>query len=66
MGRIKTMFIKRQTKELLKQHGVHFTTNFDDNKKMVDKYTITQCKKLRNVIAGYMTRLKQVEEKQAV
>lgn len=66
MGRIKTMFIKRQTKELLKKHGKHFTTNFEDNKKMVNKYAVTQCKKLRNVIAGYMTRLKKVEEKQAV
>ena len=66
MGRIKTMFIKRQTKELLKKHGEHFTTTFDENKKMVDKYATTQCKKLRNVIAGYMTRLKKAEAKNAV
>lgn len=66
MGRIKTMFIKRQTKELLKKHGANFTTNFEDNKKAVNKYAVTQCKKLRNVIAGYMTRLKKMEEKQAV
>ncbi|PIN87753.1 30S ribosomal protein S17e [Candidatus Woesearchaeota archaeon CG10_big_fil_rev_8_21_14_0_10_32_24] len=62
MGRIKTTFAKRKTKELFKKHGSHFSTEYDGNKKTVDMYTIIKCKKIRNIIAGYMTRLKKVED----
>ncbi len=62
MGRIKTTFIKRKTKELLKMHGDKFMTDFDQNKAITDRYTEVRSKKLRNVIAGYMTRLKKREE----
>ncbi|MBU0460593.1 MAG: 30S ribosomal protein S17e [Nanoarchaeota archaeon] len=61
MGRIKTTFIKRKTKELLKMHGEHFTTEFSKNKEITNKYTEIQSKKLRNIVAGYMTRLKRQE-----
>lgn len=61
MGRIKTTFIKRKTKELLKMHGSKFTADFDQNKKLTDSYAVLTSKKLRNVIAGYMTRLKRKE-----
>lgn len=59
MGRIKTKFIKRKTKELLKVHGDKFTDDFTQNKQLTNRYTRTQSKKLRNIIAGYMTRLKK-------
>lgn len=62
MGRIKTTFIKRKTKELLKLHGDKFSKDFEKNKETVPKYSKVQCKKLRNIIAGYMTRLKKMEE----
>jgi small subunit ribosomal protein S17e len=61
MGRIKTTFVKRRTKELLKMHGDKFTTTFDENKTLVDKYVKVESKKLRNIVAGYMTRLKRQE-----
>jgi small subunit ribosomal protein S17e len=59
MGRIKTKFIKRKTKELLEMHGDHFTDDFKQNKEITNRYTVVQSKKLRNIIAGYMTRLKK-------
>lgn len=59
MGRIKTTFIKRKTKELIKMHGDKFTTDFEQNKKLTDSYANIFSKKLRNVIAGYATRLKK-------
>ncbi|MEK6845618.1 MAG: 30S ribosomal protein S17e [Nanoarchaeota archaeon] len=62
MGRIKTTFIKRKTKSLLKAQGQHFGTEFLQNKLATNKYTRLYSKKLRNVVAGYMTRLKQKEE----
>lgn len=62
MGRIKTTFIKRKTKELHKMHGDKFTADFEENKKVTGKYANVASKKLRNVVAGYMTRLKRKEQ----
>ena len=62
MGRIKTTFIKRRTKELLKLHGEKFTADFTENKKQTSMYTKVYSKKLRNILAGYMTRLKKKGE----
>ncbi len=62
MGRIKTTFIKRKTKELLATHGDKFSTDFSKNKELTNKYTTVIGKKMRNVIAGYMTRLKRQEQ----
>ncbi len=61
MGRIKTTLLKRKTKELFKLHGEQFTTDFVQNKTVTDKYTKVYSPKLRNIIAGYMTRLKRKE-----
>ncbi|MBR9677353.1 30S ribosomal protein S17e [Candidatus Woesearchaeota archaeon] len=57
MGRIKTAKIKSVTKELFKEYGEKFTKNFDDNKALVSEYASGASKKLRNIIAGYITRL---------
>ncbi|MBI2102466.1 30S ribosomal protein S17e [Candidatus Woesearchaeota archaeon] len=62
MGRIKTTFIKRKTKELFKTYGDQFTTDFASNKGMANKTVKVESKKLRNIIAGYMTRLKRKEQ----
>jgi len=43
-------------------HGDKFCKDFDKNKGIVDKYTEIPCKKLRNIVAGYMTRLKRQED----
>ena len=59
MGRIKTVLIKRQTKELLKQYGDKFTSDFGQNKVLVTQYMTIPSKKLRNIVAGYVTRLKK-------
>jgi len=62
MGRIKTKLIKRKTHELAKKHGDKFNADFSHNKEQTGKYVIVSSKKLRNVIAGYMTRLKRKEQ----
>ena len=59
MGRIKTTLIKRKTKELLKKHGDKFTSDFSQNKQLTNSYASISSKKLRNIVAGYMTRLKR-------
>ncbi len=58
MGRIKTTPVKRATIALFKEHGDIFTSDFKENKAKVSEHLQIRSKKIRNVIAGYVTRLK--------
>ena len=62
MGRIKTTLVKRVSHDLVKEHRKELKKNFDDNKKAVDEIADIPSKKLRNVIAGYVTRLMKRSE----
>ena len=57
MGRIKTTPIKRVTHQLMKLHANEFSEDFDKNKEVVNKLILTPSRKLRNNVAGYVTRL---------
>ena len=57
MGRIKTQFVKRITQEVVEQYKADFKDNFEENKKIVSARVDVSSKKLRNTIAGYVTRL---------
>ena len=57
MGRVKTAKIKRHTKELISEHVGMFTKSFSDNKRKVQEVAEIRSKKIRNIIAGYVTRL---------
>jgi small subunit ribosomal protein S17e len=57
MGNIRTSFVKRTSKELIETYEGTFTTDFDENKILVEKFTTVSTKHLRNKIAGYVTRL---------
>lgn len=57
MGRIKTQQIKRVSFELMRRHGESFKKDFDENKKLLAEFAEIRSKKLRNMIAGYVTRL---------
>ena len=57
MGNIRTSFVKRTSKELIENYEGQFTTDFDENKKLVEEFTTVSTKHLRNKIAGYVTRL---------
>lgn len=64
MGRIKTLLAKRITRKLINEYGDKFTDDFNKNKLLVSEFTKGTSRKLRNVIAGYATRLvKQRAEK---
>jgi len=62
MGRIKLQLIKRTTRHLMKERKEDFKENFDENKKIVSKHTNVSNKKLRNTIAGYVTKLMKKKE----
>ena len=59
MGNIRPSFIKIRAILLVEQHGDKFTDDFDHNKAMVSQLTDVTSKKLRNWIAGYVTRYRQ-------
>ena len=59
MGRIKSKLIKRTGHALLKEEN-KFSDNFEENKELL-KGTMP-FKKVRNQIAGYITRLKKSEK----
>lgn len=64
MGRIKSTLIKRTALALLKEEN-KFSEEFEKNKKLLGK--TMPSKRLRNRIAGYITRVKKnLKKKQAL
>jgi len=53
MGRIKSTLIKRTAEKLIVEE--EFAGNFDENKKILGE--TMPSKRMRNMIAGYITRL---------
>ena len=63
MGRIKTKLIKRLTFQLLAQDKDRLKTTFTDNKPVVGADLAGATKKMRNLVAGYVTRQMRRGEK---
>ncbi|HLC85911.1 MAG TPA: 30S ribosomal protein S17e [Candidatus Nanoarchaeia archaeon] len=63
MGRIRTTLVKRTGQKLLKINPERFTKDFEANKKAIIEAAEIPSKKLRNVIAGYITKLVKSNEK---
>ena len=61
MGRIKTQLIKRLTFEIMKQRE-RLSPEFEGNKKVVAGLLGGASKKIRNSVAGYVTRLMKIKE----
>lgn len=60
MGRIKSKLIKRTGKSLLSEENI-FTEDFDSNKNILKG--LMPSKKIRNQVAGYITRKKRTKSK---
>jgi len=57
MGKVRPSHIKNLARELLEHFPKRFNSNFENNKKMVDVLTDVTSTKIRNRVAGYITRL---------
>lgn len=66
MGRIKTKLIKALTNEVYDKYKEEFTTDFEENKQVLNSVQDDASKKLRNTIAGYATRMKKRDIKNAL
>ena len=65
MGKVRTDTVKRTSREVLRRFPERFTGDFESDKQAVNDLVSTQSKRLRNRIAGYVTRLKVVEAERA-
>ena len=57
MGKVRTQRVKKISRELINRFPDRFNADFELNKKLVDTLTEVSSKRLRNRIAGYVTRL---------
>jgi ribosomal protein S17E len=61
MGKIKSKMMRRTSEALLKEEEIEFSEDFDKNKKILGD--TMPSKKLRNKIAGLISRMKRQEAK---
>ncbi|MCJ7650184.1 MAG: 30S ribosomal protein S17e [Candidatus Lokiarchaeota archaeon] len=64
MGKVRTILIKNVSKELINKYPDVFTTDFENNKRLLDKYIEADSKHLRNRISGYIVTLLKIREKE--
>jgi small subunit ribosomal protein S17e len=65
LGKVRTETVKRVSRELLRRFPDRFSGDFESDKQVVNDLVLTSSKRLRNRIAGYVTRLKVVEAERA-
>ena len=64
MGKVRSILIKNVSKELINKYPDIFITDFEQNKRLLDKYLEIDSKHLRNRISGYMVKLLKSKNKQ--
>jgi len=57
LGKVRSERVKRISRELVNRFPDKFTTDFQSNKEVLESVADIRSKKLRNRIAGYVTRL---------
>jgi len=57
LGNVRTEKVKRIARELFRRYPDRFTADYEHNKKMLMSLVNLPSKKLRNMIAGYVTGL---------
>jgi small subunit ribosomal protein S17e len=57
MGKVRPEHVKRLARKLVERFPDRFTTDFENNKKLVDTFTTISSTKFRNRVAGYAIRL---------
>jgi small subunit ribosomal protein S17e len=54
--------VKKIAREIVKRYPDKFTTSFEDNKKLIGTVSNISSARLRNRIAGYVTRLMAIKK----
>jgi len=66
MGRVKSVAIKALGDDLIKAHGPKFTTDFDNNKKALGEVKKIESTRVRNILAGYISKKVQKIQKSGI
>lgn len=64
MGKVRIELVKRASKELIEKYPDRFTANFEENKQFLKEIGFTLSKRLRNRVAGYITRMMKAKTAQ--
>ncbi len=62
MGKVRPEYVKKTARELVESYPDKFSTDFQSNKQIVESLAKIPSAKLRNRIAGYITRLLSIEQ----
>ncbi|KON29625.1 30S ribosomal protein S17e [miscellaneous Crenarchaeota group archaeon SMTZ1-55] len=63
MGKSRRIKTKRLAHEVLEKHPDRFTTDFEENKTLLEEILLNSTKRLRNKIAGYITSFMNTRER---
>jgi small subunit ribosomal protein S17e len=61
LGKVRIELVKRASKELIDRYPDRFTANFEENKQFLREIEFTVSKRLRNRVAGYITRIMKLK-----
>ena len=63
MGKVRPENVKKVSRELVERYPKKFSTDFQANKKALDSLIQVYSPKLKNRIAGYITRLSAIAQR---
>jgi small subunit ribosomal protein S17e len=61
VGKVRTELVKSVSTELVKRYPRSFTIEFEENKRFLHEIGLDTTKRLRNKVAGYITRIMRIE-----
>ena len=65
MGKVRPENVKKVSRELVERYPDKFSTDFQANKRAIDTLVQVYSPKLKNRIAGYVTRLQAIAQHRA-
>jgi len=57
LGKVRPDQVKKPAREILTRYHERFTTSFEENKKILDQVARVYSPRMKNRIAGYITRM---------
>jgi len=62
LGKVRTDQVKKAARDILTRYSDRFTTNFEENKKAMGSLARVYSPRMKNRIAGYITRLMVISQ----
>ena len=63
MGKVRIETVKKTARELMSRYPERFSADYEQNKRVLVELVDVKAKRLRNRIAGYVTRLKRIQDR---